>query len=139
MYITIFYKILKVPKNSTQNLNFWLIFRGFLITPSYALSVTPQFLCQIKFLMEMHNPDKFHLYNISGCKVKKFEILSWWWSIHEMTLFWGFWALTPPNVIRFCWNLHHSYYSRRVRHCFKFFLKIQVLTEIGRSQSVHFF
>ena len=49
-----------------------------------------------------------------------------------------FWALTAPNVLRFCSNLQQSYYSRRVRHCFKKFLKIQICTEIGRSQSLHF-
>ena len=51
----------------------------------------------------------------------------------------GFRALSPPNVVRFCWNLHHSYYSRGVRHRFKNFLKIQIFTEIGLSQSLHLF
>ena len=82
--------MLKIPKNSAQNLNFWLIFGSFSITPSYALSVTPQFLNQIKNFMEMYNCGKFSLYSISGCKVKKFEMFSWWWSIHEMAHFWAF-------------------------------------------------
>ena len=82
--------MLKIPKNSAQNLNLWLIFGSFSITPSYALSFTPQFLYQIKGLMEMYNRGKFHLYSISGCEVKKFEMFSWRWSIHEMAHFWAF-------------------------------------------------
>ena len=82
-----FYKMLKIPKNSAKKLIFWLIFGSFWITPSYALAVTPQFLYQIKHIMKMHNRGKFHLYRISGCKVKKFEMFSWRWSIHEMAHF----------------------------------------------------
>ena len=89
-YITVFHKMLKIPKNSAQNLNLWLIFGSFSITPSYALSFTPQFLYQIKGLMEMYNRGKFHLYSISGCEVKKSEMFSWQWSIHEMVHFWAF-------------------------------------------------
>ena len=69
----------------------------------------------------MYNRVKFHLYSISGCEVKKFEMFSWRWSIHEMANFERFRALSSPNVARFCWNLHHSYYSRRARHCLRIF------------------
>ena len=69
--------MLKIPKNSAQNLNFWLIFRKLLDSPSYVLSFTPQLLYQIKGLMEMYNRGNFHLYSISGCEVKKFEMFSW--------------------------------------------------------------
>ena len=41
-------------------------------------------------------------------------------------------------MVRSCWN-YLSYYSKRVRHCFKKFLEIQIFTEIGRSQSLYFF
>ena len=54
-------------------------------------------------------------------------------------IFERFWALTPPNVVRLCWNLNHSYSSWRVTHWFKNFSKTQIFTEIGRSQSLHFF
>ena len=50
--------MLKIPKNSAQNLNFWFIFGSFLITPSYTVAVTPQFLCQMKGLIEMRNSGK---------------------------------------------------------------------------------
>ena len=40
------------------------------------------------------------------------------WPIFER-----FRALSLPNVVRFCWNFHHSYYSRRVRHCLKNFFE----------------
>ena len=82
-----FYKMLKIPKNSAKKLIFWLIFKSFWITPSYTLAVTPQFLYQIKGIMKMHNRGKFHFYRISGCEVKKFEMFSWRWSIHEMAHF----------------------------------------------------
>ena len=35
----------------------------------------------------MYNRGKFHLYSISGCEVKKFEMFSLQWRIHEMTHF----------------------------------------------------
>ena len=85
-----FYKMLKIPKNSAKKLIFWFIFGSFWITPYYALEVTPQFLYQMKELIQIHNRGKFHLYSISGCEVKKFEMFSWWWSIHEMAHFWAF-------------------------------------------------
>ena len=87
-------------KNSqkfSQKLNFWLIFWSFSITPSYALLVTPQFLCQIKGLMKMYNRGKFHLYSICGCQVIKFEMFSWRCSIHEMAHFGGFLGPNSPK------------------------------------------
>ena len=87
----------KIPKNSAKNLNFWLIFGSFWITPSHTLLVTPQFLCQMRGLMEVHNHGKFHLYSISGCEVKKFEMFSWRWSIHEMAHFGGFLGPNSPK------------------------------------------
>ena len=79
----------KIPKNSVKKLNFSLIFGSLWITPSHVLLVTPQFLCQMRGPMEVHNRGKFGLYSISGCEVKKFEIFSWRWSIHEMAHFRG--------------------------------------------------
>ena len=64
--------MLKIPKNSAQNLNFWFIFGSFLITPSYTVAVTPQFLCQMKGLIEMRNSGKIHVRNaisIPCCEV----------------------------------------------------------------------
>ena len=70
-------------------MNFWFVSGSFSITPSYALLVTPQFLLEMKGLMEMYNCGKFHLYSISGCQVIKFQMFSWRWRIHEMTHFEG--------------------------------------------------
>ena len=89
--------MLKIPKNSAQNLNFWLIFGNFFITPSYALLFAPQFLYEIKVLMEIYNHGKFRLYSISGCEVKKFEMFSWRWSIHEMVHFLAFSGPKSPK------------------------------------------
>ena len=92
-----FENILKIPKNSAEKLNFWLIFGSFLIPPSYALLVTPQFFRQIKGLMKMYNPGKFHFYSISGCQVMKFEMFSWQCSIHEMAHFRRFLGPNSPK------------------------------------------
>ena len=99
-HITGFYKILKFPKNPTQNLNFWLIFGSFWITPSYTFWVMLQILCQMGGLMEVHNCGKFHLCNICGYEVKKFEMFSWRWSIQEMA---HFWAFLDPNSPKYGW------------------------------------
>ena len=65
-----FYKMIKIPKNSAKQLTFWLILQSFWITLSYyALAVMPQFLYQMKGLMEMHHLGTFHLYSIFGCEV----------------------------------------------------------------------
>ena len=47
----------------------------------------------------------------------------------------GFWALTPPNIARFCWNFYQRYYSRIHKQCLKNFGKIQIFTEMGDTQS----
>ena len=48
-------------------------------------------------LLEVHNRGKFHLYSICGCEVKKFEMFSWRWSIHEMAHFGGFLGRNSPK------------------------------------------
>ena len=45
----------------------------------------------------MYNRGKFHLYSISGCQVKKFEMFLWQWSIHEMDRFWAFLGPNSPK------------------------------------------
>ena len=45
----------------------------------------------------MYNRDKFHLYSISVCQVKKFEMFLWQWSIHEMAHFWAFLGPNSPK------------------------------------------
>ena len=95
-FITVFYKMLKIPKNSSQNLYFWLIFGSFSITPSYALSFTPQFLYQIKGLWRCTIVVK--LIAFRGITFhKKFEMFSWWWSIHEIAHFLAFLGPKSPK------------------------------------------
>ena len=50
--------------------------------------------------MEVHNRGKFHLYSICGCEVKKFEMFSWRWSIHEMAHFGGILGRNSPKCRR---------------------------------------
>ena len=47
--------------------------------------------------MEIYNHGKFRLYSISGCEVKKFEMFSWRWSIHEMVHFLAFSGPKSPK------------------------------------------
>ena len=81
--------MLKIPKNSAKKLIFWLIFKIFSIVSSFALWVTPQFICQMKGLMKVNTRGKFQLCNICGCEVIKFQMFSWRWSTDEIAHFWG--------------------------------------------------
>ena len=89
--------------------------------------------------MKIHNCGKFHLYSICGCQVINFQMFSWQYSIHELGHFVGIWALTAPNIVQSCLNLHQRQYSRRGRQCFKNLWEIQSFMEAGCYQSVHFF
>ena len=48
----------------------------------------------------MYNRGKFHIYSISGCEVKKFEMFSWRCRIHEMGHFGGFLGHNFPKYGR---------------------------------------
>ena len=55
--------------------------------------------CQMKYLI------KIYIWgNICGCEVKNFQSCLYWFSIHEMAPFMGFWALTPQNIVQSYWN-----------------------------------
>ena len=86
-----FYNIQKKWSKLGQKTDFWLIFEGFSLTPSYTLWFTPQFLRQMKGLIKIYNRGKFHLYSICGSQVINVQIFSWQWNIHEMAHFGGFW------------------------------------------------
>ena len=92
-----FYNILKNGQNWAKKPIFWVIFRGFSLTPSNALRVAPQILRQIKGLIKIHNRGKFHLYSVCGSQVIKFQIVSWRCSIHEMAHFGGFLSPFSPK------------------------------------------
>ena len=57
---------------------------------------------QMKGLMVIHNPGKFHQNRICGSKVRNFQILFWQCSSHEMGLLWGFLGPLSP---KYGWNL----------------------------------
>ena len=68
----IFDKILKIPRNYAKTRIFWLLFRGFLRPVDHA----PIFF-QMKVLMVIHNPGKFHHDSICGSKVINFQMFLW--------------------------------------------------------------
>ena len=53
----------------------------------------------LKGVININNVGKFHLYSICGCHVIKFQMLLWWWSIHEMAHFEG---SLRPNSPKYC-------------------------------------
>ena len=117
-------------------MSFWLIFGSFLIAPSYALSVTSQFLGQMKGHVKMHNRGKFHLYSIFGCEVIKFQIFSWRGSTHEIGHFGGFLGPNSPPPGKDCpiWLkflpevvLKDIKIVWRILEKFNFFLKREIL------------
>ena len=118
-----FYFIVSKWIKISQKTVFWLILKGFLGTLSYALWVTPQFLCQMKNLMKIYNCGKFHLYSICGSKVINFQMFSWWWSIYEMTTFgWFLGPFSPKhgyNLLKFWPEV--VYYEKKsfCKQCFK--------------------
>ena len=49
--------------------------------------------------MKIHNRGKFHFYSICSCQVINFPTFSWRCSIHEMTLFGGFFGPQLPRIL----------------------------------------
>ena len=81
---TILCIVVRILRKRAKKPVFWLFFRGFLATPSYALWVAPQFLFQRKGLMVIHHRGTFHEDSFCGSKVIDFQIVSWQCSSHEM-------------------------------------------------------
>ena len=80
--------------------------------------------CQIKDLIKIYICGKFHQYSICGCKGKSFQNFSYWFSIHKMAPFFGFWALTPPNIVRSCWNFEQRKFFNKTKTVFEKSFKI---------------
>ena len=70
---------------------------------STALWVTPQDFAKWKTLIR-YICGKFHQYNICGCKVKNFQLFSYWFSIHEMVPYSIFLGPYSLNIVWSCWN-----------------------------------
>ena len=101
-YATVFIEVLGNGQSQAKKLSF--SFYTFLYPVSYA----PRF-CQMKDLIKVYICGKFHQYSTCGCEIKNFESFSYWFSIHEMAPFGGFWALTPTNIVqsivKYCSNI----------------------------------
>ena len=108
IYNTVFENILKIPKNSAEKLNFWLIFGSFLIPPSYALLVTPQFFAKLKVLWRCTILVSFIF--IAFLVVKLWNLKCFHGNAASMKwpILGGFWTLTPPNMVRSCWNFYQT-------------------------------
>ena len=74
IYVTIFIVLSRNGGNSVKKPVFKHIFRGFSVsTLLRPMSYAPIF-GQIKVLIEIHNPGKFHHYTISGSPVRDFQM-----------------------------------------------------------------
>ena len=80
--------------------------------------------CQMKDLIKIYICGKFHQYSICGCEGKSFQNFSYWFSIHKMAPFFEFWALTPPNIVRSCWNFEQRKFSNKTKTVFEKSFKI---------------
>ena len=82
-----------------QKADFLFILRVFFVyTFLHPMSYAQRF-CQMKDFIKIYICGKSHQYSICGCEVKNFQSFSYWFSIDELALFRGFWALTPPNIV----------------------------------------
>ena len=116
--MTVFILLQRIGQNWAEKLIFWVIFRGFSLTPSYALRFAPQFLRQMKGLMKIHIRGKFHRYSICGSQVIKFQMFSWRCSIHKMAHFGGFWDNNFPQTCQILLKLgpEVEYYEKKTVH-----------------------
>ena len=120
---TILCIVVRILRKRAKKPVFWLFFRGFLATPSYALWVAPQFLFQRKGLMVIHHRGKFHEDSFCGSKVIDFQIVWWQCSSHEMGPFWGFLGPFSPkygsNLFKFELEVAHHKAKKVCDQCFK--------------------
>ena len=66
--------ILKKVSKLGQKTDFVGYFQSFLVYALLRLVSYAQIFCQMKGLIEIHNPGKFHLYTISLCQVIDFQM-----------------------------------------------------------------
>ena len=92
-------------------------------------------LFQVKDLLKVHNPGKFHQYSTCGGQVKKLCVPIQ----HPRNGFFGdvFGPLLPQM-----WSSFPDVFTRCItlakKHCLEIFWKIRVFTKKGRTQSLHF-
>ena len=130
---------LEIYQNEAKKLIFWLILAGFWFTPFYALWFTPQSFIKLKVLWRYIISVRFMNMAFAAVKLQIFKTfrtdsasMKWFFLV-------AFWALTPPNIVRFWWIFHQRYLSRRKKKgIFKNLRKIQIFTETGDTQSLLF-
>ena len=83
---------------------FWLILRGFLFTPSYALWVTPQFSTKLNVLWRYIIVGSFISVAFLVVKLKFFKCFYGDAASMKWPLLEGFWAVSPANMTQVCWN-----------------------------------
>ena len=94
-----FSEVFRNGLNWVKKMIFWFILHPMRHIPKF---------CQIQDLIKIYIWSKFYQYSIWGCEMKDFKGFLNWFSIHEMFPFFAiFCALTPPNIVRCCWNFDH--------------------------------
>ena len=99
-------------QNSAKKLIFWVIFRDFLFTPSYALWVTPQFLVISKVSLRYIIIISFISIAFVVVKLCVFKCFQSSRKYNFWLLLGGFSSITPPNDVVFVQKFHQGCSAR---------------------------
>ena len=103
---------------------FWLILRGFWFMPSYALWFTPQSSAKLNVLWRCIIVVSFISVAFVVVKLYIFKCsasINW-------PLLGGFWALSPANMTRVCWNFNQRYVFHKTKTVSEQSFKIKCLS-----------
>ena len=123
-----FHFILKNHLKLSQKLIFWLILRGFWFTPSYTLWVTPQSSAKLNVLWRYIIVVSFISVAFVVLKLKIFKCFRGDAASMKLPLLGGFWALSPANMTRVCWNFNHRYVFHKTNAVSEESFKIKCLS-----------
>ena len=116
--------------------SFWFILWAFLFMSSCTLWVTLQDFAKWKTLRYIF-VISFISIAFGGGEIKIFQTFLDWFSIHE-TLSWVFWALSPQNIVQFCWNFDQRWSPISVWKDSEKYFKILNLTQMEDTESLQF-
>ena len=109
---------------------FWPILRGFWFTPSYALWVTPQSSATLNVLQRYIIMVSFISVAFVIVKLEIFKCFRGDAASMKWPLLGGFWALSPANMTRVCWNFDQRYVFHKTKTVSEQSFKIKCLSGI---------
>ena len=120
IYITLFIVLFRNGVNSAPKLRFLSYFQRFLVCTLLRPVSYAQIFCQMKVLIKIHNPGKFHHYAISGSPVRDFQMFRQGQKVQFLAASWWFFKDYSPKLSRIrtkfspvthCKETHHIYYG----------------------------